>query len=48
VETKGKSLEEILEILEGTKHTNVPDLKMIYDGIEDMVVEDVKRELTKI
>lgn len=29
VETKGKTLEEIDAVLEGTKHSNVPDLEMI-------------------
>jgi len=36
VETKGRSLEEIDETLEGTKHSDVPDLEMIYKGKEDI------------
>lgn len=48
VETKGKSLEEIDEVLEGTKHSDVPDLELIYKGEEKVAVEEVKRELTKM
>ncbi|KAI9708055.1 MAG: hypothetical protein M1820_004259 [Bogoriella megaspora] len=36
VETKGKTLEEIDRVLEGTKHSDVPDLEMIYKGKEDI------------
>lgn len=36
VETKGKTLEEIDEAIEGTKHTNVPNLNLIYKGKEDL------------
>lgn len=36
VETKGKTLEEIDEVLEGTKHTDVPDLENIYKGKEEI------------
>ena len=36
VETKGKSLEEIDAVLEGKKHSDVPDLEMIYKGKEDV------------
>ena len=36
VETKGKTLEEINAVLEGKKHSDVPDLEMIYKGKEDM------------
>lgn len=36
VETKGRTLEEIDEVLEGTKHSNVPDLEMIYSGKEEV------------
>jgi len=37
VETKGKTLEEIDKALEGEKHSNVPDLELIYQGKEDIV-----------
>ena len=36
VETKGKSLEEIDEVLEGKKHSDVPDLENIRLGKEDL------------
>ena len=36
VETKGKTLEEIDAVLEGKKHSDVPDLEMIYKGKEDI------------
>ena len=36
VETKGKSLEEIDAVLEGKKHSDVPDLEVIYKGKEDV------------
>jgi len=32
VETKGKTLEEIDEVLDGTKHSDVPDLEIIIQG----------------
>lgn len=34
VETKGKSLEEIDEVLEGRKHSEVPDLEQVARGAE--------------
>ncbi|MCJ1358685.1 MAG: hypothetical protein MMC33_008685 [Icmadophila ericetorum] len=36
VETKGRTLEELDEVLEGTKHSDVPDLEMIYRGKEEI------------
>ena len=36
VETKGRTLEELDEVLEGMKHSDVPDLEMIYKGKEDV------------
>ena len=36
VETKGRTLEEIDEVLEGAKHSDVPDLEMIYKGKEEV------------
>ena len=36
VETKGRTLEELDEVLEGKKHTSVPDLEQIYRGKEDI------------
>lgn len=44
VETKGRSLEELDEVLEGTKHTDVSDLENIYRGkeeIRDTVITEV-------
>lgn len=35
-ETKGETLEETDAVLEGTKHSNVPDLETIYKGKEDV------------
>jgi len=35
VETKGKTLEEIDELMEGEKHSNVPDLELIRKGEVD-------------
>jgi len=32
VETKGRTLEELDEVLEGVKHTDVPDLEIIVQG----------------
>lgn len=36
VETKGKTLEELDEVLDGVKHTDVPDLEKIYQGKESV------------
>ena len=36
VETKGKTLAEIETVLEGKKHSDVPDLEMVYKGKEDI------------
>lgn len=36
VETKGKTLEELDEVLDGVKHTDVPDLEKLYQGKEDL------------
>ena len=36
IETKGRTLEEIDEVLEGAKHSDVPDLEMIYKGKEEV------------
>ena len=38
VETKGRSLEEIDRVFEGVKHSDVPDLEMIYKGKEEIDV----------
>jgi hypothetical protein len=32
VETKGKTLEELDEIFDGVKHTDAPDLEVVYQG----------------
>lgn len=44
VETKGKTLEELDEVLDGVKHTNVPDLEQIYKGKEG-VAESTLQEI---
>lgn len=36
VETKGKTLEEIDEVLDGKKHSDVPDLENIRRGKTDL------------
>lgn len=38
VETKGKTLEEINELLDGTKHTDAPDLESVMAGTADLGV----------
>ncbi|KAK5119773.1 hypothetical protein LTR85_007349 [Meristemomyces frigidus] len=44
VETKGKTLEELDSVFEGEKHSDVPDLELIYNGKESLS-EDVKVDL---
>jgi hypothetical protein len=39
IETKGKTLEEIDELIEGKKHSDVPDLEKIIKGEEVFQVE---------
>ena len=39
VETKGKTLEEIDELIEGSKHSNVPDLDQIIRGNEKYLAD---------
>ena len=36
IETKGRTLEEIDAVLEGVKHSDAPDLEMVYKGKEDV------------
>lgn len=36
IETKGKTLEEIDELIEGKKHSDVPDISIIRQGKADM------------
>ncbi|KAF2239990.1 MFS sugar transporter-like protein [Viridothelium virens] len=45
VETKGKTLEEIDQVLEGAKHTDLPDLEMIYRGKEEINVVEIQEEV---
>ncbi|TVY84968.1 Lactose permease [Lachnellula suecica] len=45
VETKGKTLEEIDELFDGVKHSDVPDLEAILNGkvdVSDLIVESVE------
>ncbi|KAJ3752005.1 sugar transporter [Lentinula raphanica] len=47
IETKGKTLEEIDELIEGKKHTDVPDLEKIIRGEEvqfDYGVSEVEKD----
>jgi len=37
IETKGKTLEEIDELIEGERHTHAPDLERVIRGEEDIV-----------
>ncbi|KAK6371399.1 hypothetical protein LTS17_009130 [Exophiala oligosperma] len=48
VETKGKTLEEIDELFDGQKHSNVPDLSVIREGKADMREVLVGLERTQI
>lgn len=36
IETKGKTLEEIDELIDGEKHSDVPDLALIREGKADL------------
>lgn len=47
VETKGKTLEELDEVLDGVKHTDVPDLEKIYQGKESVGEEVAEAVRTK-
>ncbi|KAH6961938.1 MFS sugar transporter-like protein [Ilyonectria sp. MPI-CAGE-AT-0026] len=42
VETKGKTLEEIDEVIEGVKHTDVPNLENIIKGKEDINIASLE------
>lgn len=47
VETKGKTLEELDVVFEGEKHSDVPDLELIYQGKEGLsedVMVDMKNK----
>ena len=45
IETKGKTLEEIDEIFDGQKHSNVPDVAAVRAGVATVDVEGIEREL---
>lgn len=45
VETKGKTLEEIDEIFEGEKHSNVPDVEMVRKWKVNIDVGVIDQEL---
>jgi len=47
VETSGKTLEELDEVLDGVKHTDVPDLEKIYQGKEGLREEVAEAVRTK-
>lgn len=40
VETKGRTLEEIDEVLDGVKHSDAPDLDAVARGKVDIIVEE--------
>lgn len=40
VETKGHTLEEIDEIFDGEKHSDVPDLDLVARGKADVFVDE--------
>lgn len=45
VETKGKTLEEIDAIFEGTKHSDVPDIERIRTGDATIDIKTVEEQL---
>ena len=45
VETKGKTLEEIDAIIQGDKHSNVPDLELVRTGKAKIDVGQVEQEI---
>ncbi|ROW07204.1 hypothetical protein VMCG_03945 [Cytospora schulzeri] len=47
VETKGKTLEEIDAIFEGTHHSSVPDLERVRQGEETVGIEAVEESLPR-
>lgn len=40
VETKGHTLEEVDEVIDGVKHSSVPDLNVVARGKADLLVEE--------
>ncbi|ORX97015.1 putative hexose carrier protein [Clohesyomyces aquaticus] len=48
VETKGRTLEEIDEIFEGEKHSNVPDVELVRSGKVHLDVAAVERQLDTV
>ena len=44
---KGKTLEELDEVLDGNKYTDVPDLERIYTGREELGKEVAEAMRTK-
>ena len=49
IETKGKSLEEIDEAIEGTKHSDVPDLEMVKRvGMKEAVKTTLVTEVSNV
>lgn len=45
VETKGRTLEEIDALFEGEKHSSVPDVERVRQGIETVDVGAIERQL---
>jgi len=48
VETKGKTLEEIDELFEGHKHSNVPDVELVRRGKATIDVRQVEQEISTV
>lgn len=47
METKGKTLEEIDAIFEGEKHSSVPDVEKVQQGVEAIVPEALEESLPR-
>lgn len=47
VETKGKTLEEIDELFEGRKHSDVPDVELVRQGKAVIDVVGVEKQLER-
>jgi hypothetical protein len=45
VETKGKTIEEVDEIFDGQKHSNVPDIEAVRKGTARIDVKETEQQL---
>lgn len=48
VETKGRTLEEIDEIFEGEKHSNVPDVELVRSGKVQLDIAAVEQQIENV